>query len=309
MGQFMNKKNDVEVLINGRKYTMCGFESAEYLQQVATYINGKYADFKKKDYYYTLDIELRDVLLAINIADDYFKSQQENKAMLRDNERKDKMVFNMKHEILESKNTSDGVERENTDLQNRLEEAEKKIVELNVIHQEDTTKMQELEERLSKSEAEKSANLTKYETECEKTTKAEGENVKLKKKVDTLQDKVKKLEKASTEAETTYNEKYKAAKVDFDAKIKVEKEKYETAKKELMQKFETAKSELTKKQQTANDKLKEKYTKELEKAKAELNGEEFEKIQAENVELKAKFEAAEKRIADLEAKGRRGKRR
>ena len=67
MGTSMKNKNDVEVLINGRRYTICGFESAEYLQKVATYINSKYAEFKNQDYYYNLDMELRSILLAIKI--------------------------------------------------------------------------------------------------------------------------------------------------------------------------------------------------------------------------------------------------
>ena len=32
----MKKKNDVEVLIDGRKYTLCGFESPEYIQKIAS---------------------------------------------------------------------------------------------------------------------------------------------------------------------------------------------------------------------------------------------------------------------------------
>ena len=45
----MRNKNDVEVLIDGRKYTICGFESAEYLQQIASYIKRKLIEFKKKN--------------------------------------------------------------------------------------------------------------------------------------------------------------------------------------------------------------------------------------------------------------------
>ena len=45
----MNNRNDVEVLIDGRRYTICGFESDEYLQKVASYINQKFGEFKKID--------------------------------------------------------------------------------------------------------------------------------------------------------------------------------------------------------------------------------------------------------------------
>ena len=123
MGTSMKNKNDVEVLINGRRYTICGFESAEYLQKVATYINSKYAEFKNQDYYYNLDMELRSILLAINIADDYFKAEKEKQSLTRENEHKDKIILDMKHEVIDK-------EKENDDLRQKLEAAEKRITEL-----------------------------------------------------------------------------------------------------------------------------------------------------------------------------------
>ena len=123
MGTSMKNKNDVEVLINGRRYTICGFESAEYLQKVATYINSKYAEFKNQDYYYNLDMELRSILLAINIADDYLKTEKEKQSLTRENEHKDKIILDMKHEVIDK-------EKENDDLRQKLEAAEKRITEL-----------------------------------------------------------------------------------------------------------------------------------------------------------------------------------
>ena len=123
MGTSMKNKNDVEVLINGRRYTICGFESAEYLQKVATYINSKYAEFKNQEYYYNLDMELRSILLAINIADDYFKTEKEKQSLTRENEHKDKIILDMKHEVIDK-------EKENDDLRQKLEAAEKRITEL-----------------------------------------------------------------------------------------------------------------------------------------------------------------------------------
>ena len=123
MGTSMKNKNDVEVLINGRRYTICGFDSAEYLQKVATYINSKYAEFKNQDYYYNLDMELRSILLAINIADDYFKTEKEKQSLTRENEHKDKIILDMKHEVIDK-------EKENDDLRQKLEAAEKRITEL-----------------------------------------------------------------------------------------------------------------------------------------------------------------------------------
>lgn len=245
MGLTMKNKNDVEVLINGRRYTICGFESAEYLQKVATYINSKYSEFKDKDYYYSLDMDLRNILLAINIADDYFKAEKEIKSIQKDNERKDKMVLDMKHEVLENKSSTEKTVQKNDALKEELEEAEKKIVELNVKNEDNAAKASALEEKLREVEAENSANAAKLEDALARAEKLENENSRLKKKNDTQNDKVKSLEAASEE-------------------------------------------------------LKKKYESESAEKQAGL--------ETENKELKAKLEAAERRITDLENRNRRGKR-
>lgn len=126
----MKSMNETEVLIDGRKYTICGFESDEYLQQIASYINRKFTEFKKKDYYRRLDLDLRNVLLAINIADDYHKAKKKANEYRSENELKDKMVLEMKHEIIDLQEKIKKYEEETDKLETSLEEAEKKIIEL-----------------------------------------------------------------------------------------------------------------------------------------------------------------------------------
>lgn len=126
----MKNKNDVEVLINGRKYTLCGFESAEYLQQIASYINRKFIEFKKTDYYSKMDLDLRNVLLAINIADDYYKTKKKANEYRVENELRDKMVLDLKHEIIHLQEEGKDKDEKIKELEQSLETAEKKIVEL-----------------------------------------------------------------------------------------------------------------------------------------------------------------------------------
>ena len=42
----MNTKNDVEVIINGKQYTLSGYESSEYPLKTANHINDKIAEFR-----------------------------------------------------------------------------------------------------------------------------------------------------------------------------------------------------------------------------------------------------------------------
>ena len=69
----MAQKNESKVLIGGNVYTLSGDESEEYLQHVALYINKKMEEVRTSENGKKLNTRLQSVLLAINIADDYFK--------------------------------------------------------------------------------------------------------------------------------------------------------------------------------------------------------------------------------------------
>ena len=126
----MKKQTTTDVLIDGRTYTIAGFEGDEYLQQVAGYINRKLSDLKKNKEYTHLDLDLRNMLLAINITDDYFKEREKIEDIKNDRELKDKLVLDMKHEIIAREDRIQEVEKEAKDLNKKLIAAEKKIVEL-----------------------------------------------------------------------------------------------------------------------------------------------------------------------------------
>lgn len=122
--------NDVEVIINNKRFTLSGYESEEYLQKVASYINSKYLEFKSKDSFGKLDAELHNILLEINIADEYFKVLRQVKQMEEENESKDNDIFNMKHEVISAKTKVEALQKELETLKNDYNEAQKKIVKL-----------------------------------------------------------------------------------------------------------------------------------------------------------------------------------
>ena len=64
----MSQKNDIPVVINNKVYTLSGFESEEYLQNVASYINGKIQECQSSESYRRFNAEYQSVLLALNIA-------------------------------------------------------------------------------------------------------------------------------------------------------------------------------------------------------------------------------------------------
>ena len=62
----MSSKNKTEVLIAGKIFTLSGYESEEYLQKVATYINNKVAEFKKLEGYNRQSKDNKSMLLELN---------------------------------------------------------------------------------------------------------------------------------------------------------------------------------------------------------------------------------------------------
>ena len=98
----MAGKNDTEVIIGGKVITLSGYESEEYLQKVASYINNKIAEYNKVDSFRRQPLDLQNVLLQINLADDYFKAKKQIDALEEELEAKDRELYDLKHELIAS---------------------------------------------------------------------------------------------------------------------------------------------------------------------------------------------------------------
>lgn len=123
-------KNDVEVIINNKRYVLCGYESEEYLQKIATYLNGKYAEFKVQETFNKLDSEMKNILMQINVVDDYFKAQKQVSDLEEDAQRKDSEIFDMKHEVIAYQTKMEALQKQIERLEADSLETQKKIVRL-----------------------------------------------------------------------------------------------------------------------------------------------------------------------------------
>ena len=95
-----SSKNYTEVLIGGKVFTLSGFESEDYLQKVSTYLNHKLDECSNSEGYRKQSAETRSILLALNIADDYFKAKKLGDNLSLEIENKDKEIYNLKHELI-----------------------------------------------------------------------------------------------------------------------------------------------------------------------------------------------------------------
>ncbi len=97
----MSAKNTVTVVISGKVTRLSGYESEEYLQKVASYLNHKIGDLHELKGYNLLPSDTKNTLLALNVADDYFKAKKQVELYEEDLQVKDKELYDLKHELVE----------------------------------------------------------------------------------------------------------------------------------------------------------------------------------------------------------------
>lgn len=126
----MNRKNDVEVIINKKRYVLCGYESDEYMQKIASYLNGKHQELREQPFFNGLESDMKTVLLNINLADDYFKALSQIKEMEQENHQSRDELFELKHELIQLQSKYDNLTKDYECLQTDYQESQKSIVRL-----------------------------------------------------------------------------------------------------------------------------------------------------------------------------------
>ena len=129
----MSAKTNAEVVIDGKVYTLSGYEGEEYLQKVGAYINSKINEFDAIEEYRHLPLNMKATLIQLNIADDYFKAKDKAEKLEHDMELKEKEIYDLKHELISNQVKTETAEEraakleaENKELllnKSRLEEA------------------------------------------------------------------------------------------------------------------------------------------------------------------------------------------
>lgn len=117
----MAEKTSAEVVIGGKVYTLSGYESEEYLQKVAVYINGKLNEFDSIEGYQRFPADMKATLLELNIADDYFKAKTQAEKLEREIEAKEKEIYDLKHDLIAEQIQSENDKKEikRLDTENR----------------------------------------------------------------------------------------------------------------------------------------------------------------------------------------------
>ncbi len=126
----MSAKTDTEVIIGGKVLTVSGNESAEYLQKVAAYINNKVNEYAKMDSFKRQSVDKQNMLIQLNIADDYFKAKKQIELLEQDLKAKDNELYDLKHELIATQIKLDNTSKSLKEVQETLNENSKQIVRL-----------------------------------------------------------------------------------------------------------------------------------------------------------------------------------
>lgn len=108
----MNSRNYTDVIIAGKVYTLGGYESEEYLQRVAAYLNGKLGELRKLDGFFRQTADYQNILLELNVADDYFKAEAKLAQLAEQAEEQEKELYRLKHQLVTTQLKLDEMKKE-----------------------------------------------------------------------------------------------------------------------------------------------------------------------------------------------------
>ncbi len=126
----MASKTDVQVLIGGKIYTLSGYESEEYLQKIASYINNKMGEMNQLPAYKRLGGDYQKILLELNMADDYHKAKKRIEDLEADRDDRQNAEYELKHELISVQMQLEASTKQIDQLKDEINELQKQIVKL-----------------------------------------------------------------------------------------------------------------------------------------------------------------------------------
>ncbi len=124
----MAAKNIAEVVIAGKVLKITGYESTEYLHQVAAYINDKISQFEEMEEYRKQPGDQKQILIYMNLADDFFKASRQAEQQKAELEKKEKEMYSLRHDLIESQMARENLEHTSREEREKLElEAKEKL--------------------------------------------------------------------------------------------------------------------------------------------------------------------------------------
>ena len=117
----MATKASTVVVIDKKEYNLSGFEEEEYLQRVAAYINQKITEMNQQDSYKRIPQDMKNIMLQLNLADDYFKAKEQAGSAGSKFSELEKEIFDLKHQLVGAQMQRDEANGKVSEVNSRLE--------------------------------------------------------------------------------------------------------------------------------------------------------------------------------------------
>jgi len=118
----MSAKTDAVVVIDGKVYTLSGYEDVEYLQRIGAYINDKIKEIDSLEASRHMPPNMKNVLIEINLADDFFKARTQVEKLEADLQLKEKELYDLKHDLIANQVKTESLEEQNKELESENRE-------------------------------------------------------------------------------------------------------------------------------------------------------------------------------------------
>ncbi len=124
-----NEKERVSVVIDNQVYTLSGSNEAS-MQKIASYVDGKIRQLKAQTGYNKLSPEYRNILLALNIAEEMFKQREEANLYVQVNAEHEQELYQLQQDIVDKDIRIDTANKLVVEYKTKVNELQKRIIEL-----------------------------------------------------------------------------------------------------------------------------------------------------------------------------------
>ena len=127
--QEIKKDKSTEVLINGSVYRIGGADSAHIIE-VASYLNDLIKRVQGIKGYGRLDTAQKELLINLNLTDEYFKARNSSEKYKSESEKLEKELYAVRHELVNVKLKLENAVNAQADAEKRCGEWENRCKEL-----------------------------------------------------------------------------------------------------------------------------------------------------------------------------------
>lgn len=124
-------KKEMQIIINEKLYTLCATESEEYIQKVVSYLNHKYEEVNEIAGFSKMPVDYQNVMLAINIVDEYMKIKEKISLYEAEIKEKDKIIFDLRHENIDLKMKEETTKKLSDEYKSEVKKLQKEVKKLN----------------------------------------------------------------------------------------------------------------------------------------------------------------------------------